>query len=447
MLKLRQKARVIILAFATLNSIQALALETKQDILDYFHKQALAAVNSAQSLAPSGLTSSAKESLNNYLSAQKNHAQKLCNNASDKQAKKQKLSKTLQDLFDLSNEELKEVCLKELTKFANSLASNIANIKAGTGSDQILDDMNLKVSPTDTNSMSVPDAQNEWIGAGYVPMESPPTFYLSAKTPNEKARAYHAEMLERTVRVFISGSKQLFLDKGVNYGGTDAKEVKGMYQGYMPDLVNSTKEIQVTGPFMPEWGECALGIANEENDTQKWFKSPSGTYEKERIEKGKLTSHQCQGIQNSTMGASGQAPLIRGKIVNALLLFLKKMQTEMIIQGKFVTASGYGLKEPEGCTKIATEINVMRERLRDIRNDITQGMEKDQQANALACVATQNGSAVKLNGKTLEGATARGCIYDTMQTLTENKNVGLYAYCTWSTVASEIIARMSKVGL
>lgn len=399
-----------------------------------FRNQAKAAVTGAQSQIPSGLPAATQDVLNNYFSTQIKAAENLCSELLG---------------LKLKEAEIKTSCSNVVEKFALKLASKVADMKAGTGTDQILDELNLKIAPNDSNSMAVPDNQNEWIGASFVPIENPPPAYLAAKSHNEKARAYHAEMLERKVRVYVAGSKQLFVDKGVKHGdGTVI--VRGLYQGFTPDLVNSTKEIQVAGAYRPEWGDCTLGVANEQNDAMKWFKFPSGNYEKERFENGKLFSHTCNGKPNSSMGTSGQDPLIRGKIVNALMLFMRKMQTDMTTQGKFVTAPGYGIQEPPSCTKIAAEINAMRTQLRKIRNDITQGMEKDQHANALSCVATQNAANVKLDEKTktLSGGTARGCVYDSMQTLTENKHIGMYAYCTWSTVASEIMARVksSQIG-
>lgn len=431
-IKLRLNQIVILLPFFSAILLAApffpAYAEDEKSIIDSFRKQSQALLNSAQSQAPAGLSDASKANLATYLKSQSANAANLCAEIMG---------------LKMKADDLKMKCSELQAIFASSIAGKLANLQAGVGADQVIEGM-TKVMPNDANSMSVPDPQNEWIGAVYVPFVNPSPAYQNAKDANEKARAYHAEMLERTVRVFVSGSNQLQRDKGVNYGAAGMKEVKGMYQGFMPDLVSSTKEVSVSGPYMPDWGDCALGIANEENDTQKWFKSPSGAYEKERIEGKKLYSHQCQGKPNSTLGKSGDDPRIRGKIVNALMLFMKKMQTDMLTQGKFVTASGYGLKEPTTCLQIAAEINVMRKRLREIREEITQGMTIDQKASALACVATQDGSAVKLNGKTLEGATARGCLYDSMQSLTENQNVGLYAYCTWSTVAAEIIARMSR---
>jgi hypothetical protein len=320
----------------------------------------------------------------------------------------------------------------QMQRFVNTLGGACVRAQAVQAS---LGGPNAFPQATDANSLRYPDPDFEFNGARLLKLadgSTPP-----GQSNAEKARAFMAETLERLVRIFVAGTEQLNRDRPP-YNGP---RIRGMYEGYTPDILNSTSTDIIEGAFNAEWASCNSGIANESNGNNKWFKFKDGSgYRNETAGNGRLSSHRCI---NTALTRRSSFVTGRGQAVQAFMLLMEKMASDLR-QGRIVFASSYpGVADP--CVQQKAEIDAYRRRLRDLRAMVQGGAGN---FRALECPDQQGltgGDQVALmqgQQKTLVGQQTQVCHIASLQTQVEVGMVVRYAYCTWNAVRQEIAKRL-----
>ncbi len=290
-----------------------------------------------------------------------------------------------------------------------------------------LADLNLDPAATDQNSTPSPDPRTDIRLAHSIKLADGKL--APGKNNEEKARAFVSEAFERMVRIFIAGSDQLQRDTGVPWKGP--KKILGMYKGFTPDLLNSTKEdLIIPGNFYTEWANC--GIANMSNGLFKYFKFPDNQYKDE----SPGNSHQCQG------GGDGQA-VARGDMVTVLMSLMTKMQTDLKTKGKVIQASAYSVVDY--CASMRAELGANRDLIKEDRDTLYAGLGKQKDVkDSVECAENEkfSGNSSRQGGK-VEGVQMRSCMLASLQNEVELNLMTKYMYCTWRSVAGEVIKRFT----
>ena len=306
-----------------------------------------------------------------------------------------------------------------------------------------LGDLNLTVTPTTSNSsLPVPHPSASSSSGPRFPgvlsapldLKLPGGIAAPGTTSTEKMRNVVAENFERMVRVFVAGDQQLGIDKGIttttgidpdtgalvhvnansraNVSST-RPSIQGMFQGFTPDILNSTDTDIAQGIFYPQWA-ASCGISLEDNSVYRYFK--------------------VNGQYPSAYPACTTTPLplakTRGAMVSALLTLMLKMKKDLIEKGLIAPASAYnGVTDP--CTAMKTEIRAMRATIQSEFTQFTRSMG----GSFTPCNLSQADDAEVLPAQ--QGS----CLLTVMQNLVEQGYVSQYMYCTWRAVAESVIQK------
>ncbi len=314
-----------------------------------------------------------------------------------------------------------EQSMVDFEQIANKMFSKYLVLQAS------LDGLNLDPAATDQNSTPSPDPRTDIRLAHAIKMANGKL--APGKDNAEKAQNFIAEAFERMVRIFIAGSDQLVRDTGVPWKGRN--KIAGMYKGFTPDLLNSTKEDKVIpGNFYSEWANC--GIANMSNGLFKYFKFPDDQYRDESPGE----NHQCRG------GGDAQA-IARGDMVTVMMSLMKKMQIDLKTKGKVIQASAYGVVDY--CASMRAELASNRDLIKEDREKLYAGLgkQKDVKDN-VECAENEkfSGNSSRAGGK-MDGVQMRSCMLASMQNEVELNLMTKYMYCTWRSVAGEVIKRFT----
>ena len=169
------------------------------------------------------------------------------------------------------------------------------------------------------------------------------TFPKSLKD-DQKLREFTAGLFERMVRIAVAGSNQLSVDHpDAKYSGK--KIIRGLYQGYLPDLLGAPSADQIVEfPIFPEAEACqstALhGIANTRNGESRWFKSASsGQYENDFFEakSGDWSNHVQCSQKNRINGPASRflkkSARVNGESIQALMELMAEIRDEELKKG------------------------------------------------------------------------------------------------------------------
>lgn len=161
---------------------------------------------------------------------------------------------------------------------------------------------------------------------------------------DQKLREFTAGLFERMVRIAVAGSKQLSVDHpDAKYSGK--KPIRGLYQGYLPDLLGAPSVDQIVEfPIFPEAEGCqstALhGIANTRNGESRWFKSAStGQYENDFFEakSGDWSNHVQCSQKNRISGPASRflkkSARVNGESIQALMELMAEIRDEELKKG------------------------------------------------------------------------------------------------------------------
>ncbi len=170
------------------------------------------------------------------------------------------------------------------------------------------------------------------------------TAFPKSLKDDQKLREFTAGLFERMVRIAVAGSNQLSVDQPeAKYLGKSP--IRGLYQGYLPDLLGSPSVDQVIEfPIFPETEACQTtslhGIANTRNGDSRWFKSASsGQFENDFFDaKSGDWSNRVQCSQKSRISGPSNRALkksarVNGESIQALMELMAEIRDEELKKG------------------------------------------------------------------------------------------------------------------
>lgn len=334
-----------------------------------------------------------------------------------------------------------------------------------------LEGITLDPSASENNAIRFPDKDQTFIAAKFLKYYNGKLILpsLDEPTPEKAVRAWHKETLERMVRIFVAGSKQLLRD----FPSPDElpqDSILGLYQGLMPDLLNSKDQGKDGKPgkilYIGQanaWTLCApgattgtgatQGTANVANKTSKWFKNASGGYDEtvKKVPGGlEVTNFFCKGTLTNSHYMGG--PVIRGLQVEIMMGLMKSIQTRLD-EGWILRPSAYGVIDR--CGEIEAKIHAYRKKIKKGLDTLKAKQPKG--SSALECGEELNpddpemsvvaGMTALTPNKGLKGPQHQACIHASMQTEVEMKLGIQYSYCVWQTVAQKIRELLLKAAM
>ncbi|MBL7713936.1 MAG: hypothetical protein JNL01_00625 [Bdellovibrionales bacterium] len=348
-----------------------------------------------------------------------------------------------------------------LDKSIATLEKQITKVKSA------LAGMNLDPDPQPSQIIPYPDADQGFIAARFLRDASGKR--IDAKNESQAIRIWLAETFERMVRIFIAGSKQLEIDfpppapaPGVSPVVHQGVHIYGLYQGFLPDLLNTTKTKVLYFGQTPAWSLCApeqqtgsgptQGTANFMNKTMGWFKGKDGNPVDETIRTVpggiEVVNHHCKGIQTDE-NYSG-APTVRGTEVDLMMQLMAGIKKNILEKGRVRKTASYGVID--SCAETEAKILAFRKKIKEGLDDLKArqpkgskaiecGDELDAEDPELKYIASLTSLTPK---KGLKGPQHQACVLASMQTEIEMKMMAQYTYCTWQTVALKIRERMTR---
>ena len=324
--------------------------------------------------------------------------------------------------------------------------------------------------------------------------------YPPSMSNADKVRATIAEDFDRMTRIYMAGTDQLNVDyPDAPFNAKDAAgnsiKMRGMYQGFKPDLLNSSLKKVIEIEYDQRWGDCSSGtfhgVANPDNATHRWFKSPNQSvgYQDLYNNGNWYNTVQCYpGKPGTIVPPGGIAPVdrkfrhipkVRGLFVDASMTLAKNMiqklkagvlySPESFFQttSEFQTAhpelldpAGYATDLPPAtqCEQMRSDLEASRSAAAAQMTELMAGIKSDAQKNTVLSACTQqanNGDAAIFNDagsdpsssatSQFNGNQARICLVEAARIKIERATARL-AFCTWQFTVSALLDRITHEG-